>query len=111
MRRRTYAEGRSLSQFVARDVRRDIVIVSAAKLEEGILTVRMRTTNVLYVLRGLAPQPDFDPVAEVRIEDLWRWTGQSWGGLPDGTSLAQGLLDKSQAGGPGSSHAGGEDKV
>ena len=32
-------------------------------------------------------EPEFEPPRELRIEKMWDWTGQSWGGLPDGTSL------------------------
>jgi hypothetical protein len=86
-RRRRFREGRTLSRFIARDVRREIVIVSAARLEEGIITGRERTTNVLYVSKGLTPQPEFGPPREVHIGEMWSWTGKSWGGLPDGTSI------------------------
>src|SRR5262245_62177500 len=86
-RRRTFREGRILSRFVAPDVRRDIAIVSAARIDEGIITGRVRTTNVLYVSKGLIPQPDFEAASELRIDDMWSWTGKSWGGLPDGTSI------------------------
>jgi hypothetical protein len=61
--RRRFREGRTLSRFIARDVRREILIVSAARLEEGIITGRVRTTNVLYVsnpdfaLRMRTPEP------------------------------------------------------
>jgi hypothetical protein len=24
---------------------------------------------------------------ELRIDELWHWTGKSWGGLADGTSI------------------------
>jgi hypothetical protein len=82
-----FREGRTLSRFVARDVRREILIVSAERLQEGILTVRVRTSNVLYVSKGLVPRPDFEPPRELRIEEMWNWTGKSWGGLPDGTSI------------------------
>lgn len=68
--------------MVARDVRRDILIVSAAKLDEGIITGRVRTTNVLYLSRGLVPQPEFEPPRELLIKEMWNWTGKSWGGLP-----------------------------
>lgn len=87
-RRRRFREGRVLSRFVAKDVRRDIVVVSAVRIDDGIIVGRVRTTNVLYVARGLAPQPDFEPERELHIDDMWRWSGQSWGGLPDGTSIA-----------------------
>jgi hypothetical protein len=84
-----FREGVTLSRFVARDVRREILIISAARVHEGILTARVRTTNLLYVSRGLLPPPDFEPAREVNIEELWTWTGLSWGGLPDGTSIVK----------------------
>src|SRR5436190_24204910 len=87
-RRRRFREGKTLSHFIACDVRRDILIVSAARIDEGIIIGRIRTTNVLYVSRGLAPQPEFKPVRELHIDEMWQWTGKSWGGLPDGTSIA-----------------------
>lgn len=82
-----YREGRTLTQFIARDVRREILIVSAARIDEGIITGRVRTTNVLYVFQGLVAQPEFEPPRELSVETMWHWTGKSWGGLPDGTSL------------------------
>ena len=90
-RRRRFREGRTLSQFIGRDVRRDILIVSAARIDEGIITGRVRTMNVLYVSRGLVPQPEFEPARELHIDEMWHWTGQSWGGLPDGTSIVDHL--------------------
>jgi hypothetical protein len=87
-RRRRFREGKTLSQFIARDVRRDIQIVSAARIDDGIITACVRTSNVLYVSKGLITQPDFEPAREMRIDKIWKWTGKSWGGLPDGTSIA-----------------------
>jgi hypothetical protein len=86
-RRRRFQEGRTLSQFIARDVRRDVLIISAARIDEGIITGCVRTTNVLYVSRGLVPQPEFEPAREFHIDEMWHWTGKSWGGLPGGTSI------------------------
>jgi hypothetical protein len=86
-RRWRFREGKTLSGFIARDVRRDILIVSAARVDEGIITARVRTTNVLYVAKGLMPEPEFESAAELRISEMWHWTGKSWGGLPDGTSI------------------------
>jgi len=88
-RRRTLREGRVVSQFIARDVRRDILVVSAARIDEGLITGRVRTTNVLYHSKGLIPQSEFEEARELRIDEMWRWTGNSWGGLPDGTSLLE----------------------
>ena len=95
LRRRWYREGATLSRFVACDVRREIQVVSAAWIDEGVITGRVRTTNVLYLSRGLVPEPEFGPPQELRIGEMWHWTGQSWGGLPDGTSLAARLLAES----------------
>ena len=93
-RRLKYREGRTLSRFIARDVRREILIVSAARIDEGIITGRVRTTNLLYLMRGLVPQPEFEPARELRIEKMWNWSGQNWGGLPDGTSLVNPFLGR-----------------
>jgi hypothetical protein len=90
-RRRRYREGRTLSRFIAHDVRRDILIVSAARVDEGIIVGRVRTTNVLYLSHELIPQPEFEPARELRIEEMWHWAGKSWGGLPDGTSITDHL--------------------
>jgi hypothetical protein len=90
-RRRRFREGRTISRFIARDVRRDILVVSAARVDEGIITGRVRTSNVLYVSRGLVREPEFEPPTELRIEDMWHWAGQHWGGLPDGTSITDHL--------------------
>lgn len=87
-RRRTYREGEVVSQFVAPDVLREVEVVSAAKLDEGIVIGRVRTINVLYASKGLARPVDYGPVSEHRIDTLWSWSGAPWGGLPDGTSLA-----------------------
>ncbi len=90
-RRRRFREGRTLSQFVARDVRRDIQIVSAARIDEGFITARVRTLNVLYASKGLTARPEFESEREVRLDEIWKWTGKSWGGLPDGTSIVEHL--------------------
>jgi hypothetical protein len=85
-RRRILREGKVLTRFIARDIRRDVLIVSAARVDEGVITGRVRTVNVLYIAKGLEPQPEFEEARELRVDELWHWSGQSWGGLPDGTS-------------------------
>ena len=87
VRRLRYREGRTLSGFIACDIRRDILIVSSARVDEGMIIGRVRTTNVLYLSGGLIPEPEFEPARELRIDEMWHWTGKSWGGLPDGTSI------------------------
>ena len=86
-RRRRLREGVTLSRFIAPDVRRDILIVSVARIDEGVVTGRVRTTNVLCLHRGLIPTPEFEPAREIRVDEMWQWTGNSWGGLPDGRSI------------------------
>jgi hypothetical protein len=106
-RRWRYREGRTLSRFIAKDIRRDILIVSAARVEEGVVTGRVRTTNLLYRSHGLVPEPEFEPARELHIGEMWRWTGASWGGLPDGTSLTARLLAESPDAEPGAAADGG----
>jgi hypothetical protein len=86
--RRKYREGKIVSRFIARDIRRDILVVSVARIDEGVITGRARTTNVLYLSKDHVLPPEFAPETEFRIDEMWHWTGQSWGGLPDGTSIA-----------------------
>jgi hypothetical protein len=99
-RRWRYREARTLSGFIACDVRREILIVSAAKIEDGIITGRVRTTNLLYRALGLVPEPEFGPPQEISINEMWHWTGQSWGGLPDGTSIVDRLAAPSEVAEP-----------
>ena len=80
LRRRKYTPGAQLSQFLAPDIRRDVEIVAASELEEGYVTARIRTWNVLYAAKGLAAIPEFEAPRRVAITDLWKWTGQPWGG-------------------------------
>jgi hypothetical protein len=95
LRRRRYREGTTLSRFIACDIRRDILIVSSASVDDGLITCRLRTTNVLYLAGGLIAEPEFEPARELRLDEMWRWTGKSWGGLSDGTSIADRLVAKS----------------
>jgi hypothetical protein len=84
-----YREGRTISRLIARDVRRDIQIVSAARIDDGNITARVRTSNVLYVSKGLTTRPEFEPPRDIRLDEMWTWTGKSRGGLADGTSMAE----------------------
>ena len=88
LRRRRYREGVTLSRFIARGIRRDMGIVWWAKVGDGVIRCRVRTTNVLYLSKGMITEPEFEPARELRLDEMWRWSGQSWGGLPDGTSIA-----------------------
>lgn len=86
-RRRTYQEGRVTSRCIARDIRRDILVMSAARIDQGIITGCVRTTNLLYLSKGLVTEPEFEPARDLDIDTMWHWSGKSWGGLPDGTSI------------------------
>lgn len=90
-RRRIYRQGQTLSRFIARDIRRDVMVLADAELEAGFITARIRTVNVLYVSRHLVPYPPFGPPERLAVDQLWNWSGQPWGGLSDGTSI----VDKS----------------
>ena len=83
-----------MTGFVARDIRRDVKVVSVNRMEEGIITAQIKTNNILYTARGLQDESDFEEEKEVRIDQLWDWSGVSWGGLPDGTSLVKRELKK-----------------
>jgi len=61
--------------------------VSAERIDEGFIIGRVRTTNLLYLSKGLIPEPVFEPPRELNVNELWQWTGKGWGGLPDGTSI------------------------
>lgn len=79
-RRRHYHAGRLLSQFIARDVQREIEIIDSSEIEVGFISARVRTWNVLHVAKGMAIKPDFGDVRRLRIEQIWEWKGESWGG-------------------------------
>lgn len=85
-RRRIFRPGQTLSRFVARDIRRDVMILANADIDSGFMTVRIRTVNVLYMSRHLVPIPSFGPPEQVAVDRLWDWSGQPWGRLSDRTS-------------------------
>lgn len=79
--------GKTVSRFIAKDVRREVLVISNEEIDAGFVTVKIRTNNILYLRGGLIKESDFGPPERVAIDDLWRWTGKSWGGLADGTSI------------------------
>lgn len=85
--RRACRRGTRLSHTIACDIRREVEVVDVGRIMEGIVSARVRTTNVLYMHSGLIDPPEFEPVREWHIDEIWHWTGQPWGGLADGTSL------------------------
>lgn len=67
------------------------MIVSADKIDDGFITARIRTTNVLYSLHGLVSSESFGSPEQISVDKLWKWTGHPWGGLPDGTLIVDHL--------------------
>src|ERR1700760_2710378 len=94
VRRRRFRSGKTLSRFIARDVRREILIVAAERIDEGIIIGRVRTINVLYLSGDLISRPEFGEKQELRIDEMWNWTGKSWGGLPNGKSLVREVISE-----------------
>ena len=87
-----YKEGAEISRFIACDVRRTINIISNEKIDDGLITICVKTNNLLYIYKKLAKESDYGHPVEIQVSDIWNWTGKDWGGLPDGTSLAERLL-------------------
>lgn len=75
LRRRWYRPGRVVTRFVARDIRRDVLVIDASQIDAGIITVRVRTWNVLYAVKGLASVAPFGDVQTVELRALWAWAG------------------------------------
>lgn len=86
-RRIIYRPGGTLSRFIAKDVRREVLVVSTDELGDGIITVQIRTTNILYRSADLVAAEQFGDAVRIPISTLWKWTGKPWGGLADGTSI------------------------
>ena len=71
-RRKRYCRGASISRFLAPDIQREV--------DEGYVTAKLRTWNVLYAIRGLQPKPDFSEPKRLELARLWEWKGARWGG-------------------------------
>ena len=82
--RRTYRAGSVISRFVACDIRRDIEVVDTSEMDNGFITVAIRTWNVLYASKGITPKPEFGEPVRMPIGKLWQWDSPAWGGpVPD----------------------------
>jgi hypothetical protein len=83
-RKRQFRAGASLSRFIAPDIRRDVEVVDASEVCQGFIIARVRTWNVLHVVKGLVPRPEFSGPRRVPLEGIWDWKGARWGGpIPD----------------------------
>jgi hypothetical protein len=95
-RHRRFPEGATLTRFIGRDLRREVQIVSSRRIDEGVVTARVRTTKILNFSRGVATKVAFEPARELCVEQMWDWPGESWDGLPDGTSIVDHLPPKKE---------------
>lgn len=59
MIRAAFNDGKTLSRFVARDVRREIKVVNIDEIDSGFNIAQIRTNNILYVSKKLAIEQPF----------------------------------------------------
>ena len=67
-------------RFVAKDVKREIEVVDNAGLQDGTITVRARTFNILYLSKGFGTEPELGDPVTVPLRALWGWGGADFGG-------------------------------
>jgi hypothetical protein len=79
-RRRVYRSGTTVTRFLAPDIQREVRVLDTSELEEGFITARVRTWNLLYAEGGRVEKPDFGEPERVCVDSLWNWTGEPWGG-------------------------------
>lgn len=79
-RRRKYRTGAKLSEFIARDVKRDITILDDSKIEDGYVVALVRTNNILYTSNNLVEEADYGEPQIVHLNGAWEWGGERWGG-------------------------------
>ena len=79
-RRQSFVPGATVSKFIAKDVKREVKVVDASNVDEGYITAQVRTINVLYRSKGLAPEPSFGEPEILHLNQAWKWGGQPWGG-------------------------------
>jgi hypothetical protein len=78
-RRKRYRVGATIVLWPAKDIRRDIEVVEASEVDEGFVTARVRTWNVLYATKGVSI-PEFSEPRRLKIDELLGWKGAPWGG-------------------------------
>jgi hypothetical protein len=97
-RREVYNPGEIISRFIARDVKREVRVISIDQISEGVIVGQVRTNNVLYLSKGFVKEQDFGEPMTLEIDTLWDWSGQPWGGMPDGRSIVDHLMDEQDDG-------------
>ena len=67
-----YKNGKFISRFIAHDVKKEIVVVDDSKIEQGVLLIRERVINVLYLAKIEGYElPEFSEPKLVKISSMW----------------------------------------
>ena len=69
-RRRVYKPGTVISRFVARDVRREVKIISVDGIDEDFIVGQVRANNILYLKRGLVQEQRYSDPVSLNITQL-----------------------------------------
>ena len=85
--RAAFESSEPLSRFIARDVRREILVINIDEIDSGFIVAQSKTDNLLYLSKNLSEKSNFGEPERIAIENMWNWSGESWGGLADGTSI------------------------
>ena len=63
--------GQVISKFVARDIKREIRILSIDEINIGFVIIQRRTFNVLYMSKGLIEKQSFGLPKRIKVNQLW----------------------------------------
>jgi len=91
-----YRPGKVISHFVAHDVCRKVKIISIEQIDDGLIVGQVQTNNILYLSKDLAEEQNFSEPMTLEIKNMWKWSGRTWGGLADGTSIVDHILKKNE---------------
>lgn len=69
-RRRLFRQEQLLARFIARDIHRNVMILSDADINSGFITARIRTVNVLNASLHLVPESPFGPPEQIAVDRL-----------------------------------------
>ncbi|WP_404789518.1 hypothetical protein [Altericista sp. CCNU0014] len=78
--RHRFKKSSTVSRFVARDVRRDVLVLDDAYIGNGYVVARVRTRNILYIARGITTEENFGTPEILHLKSIWDWDGMPWGG-------------------------------
>ena len=72
--RAAYHSGKPLARMIARDVRREFLVVGIDELESGFIVVQQRTQNLLGRSKSKGPGKVFGKPERIAIESMWKVT-------------------------------------